>query len=571
MGKYGFEIKEFRRMRMKFPLSSLIGVWAVAFMLLAMGPALAADNEKVAAELKSIIDSGEPAIGNEDNDERIVEVYVFYAADRDYKPIWVRDNGPKFKAKEALAVFKAAADMGLNPANYRVADIEKRMTATSPHELAELELLLSRAFIDFGRDINRGRVVPRSASAENAIVAKELGPLTLIDGAEVTESISEFVGTLEPQTREYYRLKFALAEYRDLEAKGGWPMVPKGPALKPGMNDKRIPILRKRLQATGDLPADAPDSGDLYDDALVDAVKRFQARHGLTEDGIIAETTLESMNVPIADRIRQMELNLERRRWMDDDLGEYYIFVNVADQELKVVRSGKTIHTAKLVVGKPYSRTPVFSEKMKYIVINPYWNVPSSIANKEYLPKLKKDPGYLKRQNIRIFSGAGDNAGEVNPYNVNWSSMNRMPYSLRQDSGPKNALGRVKFMFPNRFNVYLHDTPQKSLFEKDLRVFSHGCMRVQDPLDFAAVLLADQGWDRSRIDVAVAAGKQRVINLTKPLPVHVTYLTAWVNKDGSVNFRRDVYNRDKQLAGALAGSLPPEDVSAMVDTVAVEE
>ena len=145
------------------------------------------------------------------------------------------------------------------------------------------------------------------------------------------------------------------------------------------------------------------------------------------------------------------------------------------------------------MVGKPYSRTPVFSEKMKYIVINPYWNVPSSIANKEYLPKLKKDPGYLKRQNIRIFSGAGDNAAEVNPYNVNWSSMNRMPYSLRQDSGPKNALGRVKFMFPNRFNVYLHDTPQKSLFEKDLRIFSHGCMRVQDPLDLAAVLLGGSG------------------------------------------------------------------------------
>jgi murein L,D-transpeptidase YcbB/YkuD len=549
----------------------LIGVWAVALLLLAGVPTMAADNEKVAAELKTIIDSGEPAIGNEDSDERIVEVYVFYAADRDYKPIWVRDNGPKSKAKEALAVFKAAADMGLNPANYRVAEIEKRMNATDPHVLAELELLLSRAFIDFGRDINRGRVVPRSASAENAIVAKELGPLTLIDGAEVTESISEFVGTLEPQTREYYRLKFALAGYRDLEAKGGWPMVPKGPALKPGMNDKRVPILRKRLQVTGDLATDAPDSGDLYDDALVEAVKRFQARHGLTDDGIIAETTLESMNVPIADRIRQMELNLERRRWMDDDLGEYYIFVNVADQEMKVVRKGKTIHTAKLVVGKPYSRTPVFSEKMKYIVINPYWNVPSGIANKEYLPKLKKDPGYLKRQNIRIFSGAGDNAAEVNPYNVNWSSMNRMPYSLRQDSGPKNALGRVKFMFPNRFNVYLHDTPQKSLFEKDLRVFSHGCMRVQDPLDLAALLLADQGWDRSRIDVAVAAGKQRVVNLTNPLPVHVTYLTAWVNKDGSVNFRRDVYNRDKQLAGALAGSLPPEDVSAMADNAAVEE
>lgn len=560
-------------MRMKFSLSSIAFACAFAFLLMAGAPhAFAADNDKVAAELKTIIDSGEPSIGNEDNDERIIEVYVFYAADRDYKPIWVRDTGPKSKAKEALAVFKAANEMGLNPANYRVAEIEKRINSTSPHELAELELLLSRAFIDFGRDINRGRVVPKTASAENAIMAKELGPLTLIDGAEVTDSISEYVATLEPQTREYYRLKIALAEYRDLEKKGGWPTVPKGPALKPDMTDKRVPVIRERLQVTGDLPADSKGEGDFYGADLVEAVKRFQERHGLTPDGVIADNTLEAMNIPIADRIRQMELNLERRRWMDDDLGGYYIFVNVADQEMKVVRDEKTIHTARLVVGKPYSRTPVFSEKMKYIVINPYWNVPSSIANKEYLPKLRKDPGYLKRQNIRIFSGAGDNAAEVNPFNVNWSSMNRMPYSLRQDSGPKNALGRVKFMFPNRFNVYLHDTPQKSLFDKDLRIFSHGCMRVQDPLDLAALLLADQGWDRSRIDVAVASGKQRVINLDKPLPVHVTYLTAWVNKDGTVNFRRDVYNRDRQLAAALAGSLPTDERDGEVaDSASLEE
>ncbi|MFO0990877.1 MAG: L,D-transpeptidase family protein [Hyphomicrobiales bacterium] len=550
---------------MKFSLWSVVCAWAFAFMFMMGAPhAVAADNDKVAAELKTIIDSGEPSIGNEDNDERIIEVYVFYAADRDYKPIWVRDNGPKAKAKEALAVFKAANEMGLNPANYRVAEIEKRMGATSPRELAELELLLSRAFIDFGRDINRGRVVPKTASAENAIMAKELGPLTLIDGAEVTESISEYVSTLEPQTREYYRLKLALAQYREIEKKGGWPTIPKGPTLKPDMTDKRIPILRQRLMVTGDLPADAKGDGDFYGADLVEAVKRFQARHGLTDDGVIADNTLEAMNIPIADRIRQMELNLERRRWMDDDLGDYYIFVNVADQELKVVKNDKTIHTAKLVVGKPYSRTPVFSEKMKYIVINPYWNVPSSIANKEYLPKLKQDPGYLKRQNIRIFAGAGDDAAEVNPYSVNWKSLNRMPYSLRQDAGGKNALGRVKFMFPNRFNVYLHDTPAKSLFDKDLRVFSHGCMRVQDPLDLAALLLAGQGWDRSRIDVAVATGKQRVVNLEKPIPVHVTYLTAWVNKDGAVNFRRDVYNRDRQLAAALSGSLPADqaDVAA---------
>jgi murein L,D-transpeptidase YcbB/YkuD len=471
----------------------------------------------------------------------------------------VRDSGPKAKSREVLAVFKAAGEMGLNPGNYRVAEIEKRLNAGAPRELAELELLLSRAFIDFGRDISRGRILPSSASSENAIVAREIGPLILIDGAENSDSIAEFVKTIEPDTPEYRRLKSALAMYRRIATEGGWPTLKKGPVLKPGNRDGRVSTLRTRLRITGDLDATAATIGDSYDPALESAIRKFQARHGLTEDGIVAQTTLEELNVPVAGRIRQIEVNLERRRWMDDNLGDYYIFVNVADQQLKVVRNGQPVHTARLVVGKPYNRTPVFSETMKYIVLNPYWNVPPSIANGEYLPKLKNDPAYLVRQGIRLFSGSGDSAGEIDPYSVNWSSLDRMPYSLRQDSGGKNALGQVKFMFPNRFNVYLHDTPSKSLFAKDLRIFSHGCMRVENPLDLAALLLAEQGWTRKKIDAAIASGKQRVINLAKPIPVHVTYLTAWVNEDGSVNFRRDVYDRDKQLASALAGSLAPDE------------
>ena len=383
-----------------------LAVCACAFVLAWGTPgAVAADNEKVAAELRTIIDNGEPAIGNEDNDGRIVEVYVFYAADRDFKPLWVRDSGPKAKSREVLAVFKAAGEMGLNPGNYRIAEIEKRLQAKTPRELAELELLVSRAFIDFGRDINRGRILPSSATSENAIVAKEIGALTLIDGAEAADSIAGFVETIEPATRDYRRLKSALASYRKMADAGGWPTVPKGPAVKPGNRDARVPALRSRLQITGDLDASAEASGDTYDAALETAVGIFQTRHGLIEDGIVAQTTLEALNVPVAGRIRQIELNLERRRWMDDDLGSDYVFVNAAEQELKVVRNGETVHGTRVVVGKPYSRTPVFSETMKYIVLNPYWNVPPSIANKEYLPKLKKDPGYLSRQGNKDILG----------------------------------------------------------------------------------------------------------------------------------------------------------------------
>lgn len=542
------------------PFARLIVYLPLVILLCFASPALAADNEQVAAELHKIIDSGEPVMGNQQTDERIVEVYVFYASDRNYKPLWVRDNGPKTKAHDILEVFKNAGKMGLNPNNYRIAQIERMMTAKTPRELAELELLLSRAFIDFGRDINRGVVLPSDASRENSITSKELGALNLIDGAENADYIADYVRTIEPQSPEYQRLKGALATYREIAKKGGFPVIPKGAALKPGMTDKRIPLVREYMLLTGDLPAGANKAGDLYDVDLVAAVKWYQARNGLTDDGIIAQTTFDAMNVPVASRVRQIELNLERRRWMDDDLGSYYILVNVADQELKVVKDGKTVHTAKVVVGKPYTRTPVFSEKMKYVVLNPYWNVPPNIANNEYLPKLRRNPGVLRRENIRVFNASGR---EVDPYSVNWSAVGRMPFQLRQDSGGKNALGKVKFMFPNRFNVYLHDTPSKSLFNKDLRVFSHGCMRVQNPLDLAALLLADQGWSRERIDATIAQGGERIVNLKTQIPVHVTYLTAWVNKDGAVNFRRDPYNRDEQLAETLTGALAEDTPLSM--------
>jgi murein L,D-transpeptidase YcbB/YkuD len=255
----------------------------------------------------------------------------------------------------------------------------------------------------------------------------------------------------------------------------------------------------------------------------------------------------------VQDRIRQMVLNLERRRWMTDDLGDFYVFVNLADAYLKVVQDvggrEKTVHTARLVVGKPYQRTPVFSENMSYVVFNPNWGVPSSIANKEYLPKLKTDAGFLARQKIRIFAGSK----EVDPFSVNWNALSRMPYQLRQDPGDGNALGRIKFMFPNPYNVYIHDTPSKSLFAKEERFFSHGCMRVQDPEMLGEVLLGSQGWTLDKIKAQIGSGKQKIVNLDKKVPVHVTYLTAWVNKDGSAHFRNDVYGLDKELATALLG------------------
>ena len=307
--------------------------------------------------------------------------------------------------------------------------------------------------------------------------------------------------------------------------------------LKEGMTDDRVPALRERLIQSGDLPKGLHE-GDVYDGKLLQALKYYQWRMGLDTDGAVGPATLAQLNTTIGERIEQVEMNLERRRWMQADFGSTYIFVNLADQVLKLVKDEKTIHAAIVQVGLPFHRTPVFTEQMEYLDFNPFWNVPYSIATKEYLPKLKRNPYALSAQNIRVLQ----NGRSVNPGSIPWSSYSRsrFPVRLRQDPGPKNALGRVKFMFPNKFNIYIHDTPSKSKFQRSSRYFSHGCIRVNDPFLLAEKILSLQGVSRTKINRIVNSGKKTIVSLKKKIPVHVAYLTAWVNKDGSVHYRKDV-------------------------------
>jgi murein L,D-transpeptidase YcbB/YkuD len=280
----------------------------------------------------------------------------------------------------------------------------------------------------------------------------------------------------------------------------------------------------------------------------------FQARHGLTADGTIGKKTIDALNIPVERRIEQMAMNLERRRWLPDNLGERYVFVNMADFELKVVDGSRTIHTARVVVGTPLHRTPVFSDSIKSIDLNPFWNVTPSIATKELLPKIRRDPGYLQRNGYRLFSGWGAEARELDPFLIEWSSVSaaRFAYKIRQDPGPTNALGQIKFVFPNTQNIYLHDTPSRQLFRQSMRAFSHGCIRVENPLALAVVLLEDaNGRTKEKLTQIISSGEQRTLTLPRPIPVHLVYLTAWVNKDGSVNFRDDIYGRDNRLAEGL--------------------
>ncbi|ADZ71163.1 L,D-transpeptidase family protein [Polymorphum gilvum] len=470
-----------------------------------------------------------------------------------HAPVWIAGERLGEQGRLAIAAFAAANDHALNPLNYHPLELAARAeAATTPEALAALDVDLSRAYVRYATHLVSGRVQPNAVNKALNIFPHVPDAGDLLEAVAEAPDFGAFLDGLSPNTPNYARLKQALAAYRAKAAAGGFTPVPDGAVLKPGMSDPRLDVLRRRMEQQ-DYLAPGAHAGDVYDGALVEAVKTFQDYHGLAVDGVVGKDTLAEMNVPIGRRLIQMELNMERRRWMPDDLGEAYVFVNLADQNLKVVRDGKTVHTARVVVGKPYHATPVFSKDMTYVEVNPYWNVPPSIATNEYLPKLISNPRALDGQNIRVFSGDA----EVSPHQIAWASYSGgpFPFKLRQDPGDGNALGRIKFMFPNEFNIYIHDTPSRALFERAQRSFSHGCIRVSDPFALAEVLLADQGLDRAALDRAKASGDRQVITLRRPIPVHLTYLTAWMNKDGSTHFRKDIYGRDEVLQKALARAM----------------
>jgi len=523
---------------------------AVFSSLLLIGPLQAGKNGTVGENIRQFVTAGHLNLGNEIEEQRLFQIFTFYE-DRDFKPVWTRDSGVKGKGKALLKALQNAREHGLNPAFYDTQEIAERITTTNPEVLGELDILMSLAFSSFATDLSKGRLEPTQVSKGIYIKPFSTGTLTLLDGAEQADNLAPYLLQLISKSPRYDRLKTALAQYRAMAEKGEWPTIAKGKALKEGMDDPRVPALRARLAATGDLATNDTPENSVYDETLVTALKAFQLRHGRKTDGVIGPDTLKVLNVPLSYRIKQMAINLERRRWMKDDFGKRYIFVNLADQFLKVVDTidgrEKTVFAARSVVGKPFFNTPIFNDEMEYLVINPYWNVPASLANREFLPKLRKDPGFLQKQSIRIL-GPG---GEVSPYSIDWKNVSRIPYRLRQDTGKKNALGRIKFMFPNKFSVYIHDTPTKNLFSKDTRFFSAGCVRVQNPTRLAAILLKGQGWTERKILNQISSGKRRIVRFKTKVPVHITYLTSWVNKDGKINFRNDVYSRDDNLIKAL--------------------
>jgi len=377
-----------------------------------------------------------------------------------------------------------------------------------------------------------------------------------------SEDTTEYVGPPEesrPEKTSYLKLESALAQHRDFQRRGGWPSVPDGPPMRKGDSGGRIGILRDRLLISGDLEEVDEQHPDLLDDEMDLAVRRFQERHGRAVDGIVGPNTLADLNVSVEHRVRQIELNLERWRQLPRDLGERFIMVNTASFQLEFVENDQRLMKMRVVAGRRSRSTPEVSSELTYLVLNPYWHIPHGIAKRDILPKIQEDPDYLARQSILVFENWESDAPKLDAQSVEWSEVTERSFAfkLRQEPGPGNALGRIKFAFPNPFSVYLHGTPAQSLFRKAQRDFSSGCVRIEKPIELASLLLkGEPGWTRKRIVNTVRSGKTQVVRLSKRIPVHLSYWTAWVDETGTTHFRDDIYGRDRSLESLLSKRFP---------------
>ncbi|KAF0138372.1 MAG: Uncharacterized protein FD153_1365 [Rhodospirillaceae bacterium] len=562
----------------------------------------------------------------------------FYQSRR-YQPLWVGEEGVVASAKELIEVLKTADREGLLPQGYGMAVLEHGMKAHMLEALARFDSALTAVFVRYVQDLKHGRVRARDVEPGLFPDPPPLDVTRLLKEATRTKDFSRFLASLAPSAPGYHRLRETLERYRALADSGGWPAIPQGQNLRPGMAGPRVVVLRQRLRVTGELrledevvaasemisdsaspvPASTglpaagqgeenraeksadldikrpamvespepegpppvrftlavPDSGmtnpvtsdadgasladdkAVFDHAVEEAVRRFQRRHGLEADGIVGVQTLAMLNVPVEARMRQIVVTMERWRWVPSHLGQRYVMVNIPAAFLEVWENGRVVLGMKVVVGQPRRQTPVFKVTLTHLVLNPLWNVPHKLAVEDVAEKARKNPAYMARQGIRVFTTIDDTIVELDPLDVDWHQVgrNRFPYRLRQDAGPNNAMGKMKFLMPNPDDIYLHDTPTRHLFQRASRAESSGCIRLEKPIDLAVYLLNNQaGWSREKIAFITAGKKTETVSFRKPVPVYLVYQTVWVDDDGIVQFRMDLYKRDALLAKALFGA-----------------
>lgn len=517
------------------------------FLLLVARPAEAAAGS-VEAALRAALAAPVDACGGSGPDAQ--ELARFYPA-ASPAPLWVDERGPRPRARQLRTVLERAEDEGLAPARYALAGIEARWQASEPAELGCLDLLLTAAFARYGRDVATGRVAPGEADRSWHIRPAAFDPVGLLRASPGDADVSKHLETLAPAHGLYRRLRTALARYRRLAERGGWDTALSGPTLGLGDESDRVPALRERFRREGDLDPDASSSNRRYDAVLADAVRRFQRRHGLEVDGVVGPQTLAALDTPVAERVAQLRRAMERLRWMPRDLGPHYVLVNTAGFELAVIEDDRTVLGMRVIVGTLDQGTPSFTATLRSLVINPYWNVPSRIVRDKLLPRERQSPGYLAARGFRVFDAGDGEWREPDAQALSRAQRvepGRVP-RLRQEPGPGNLMGRLSFVFPNPFDVFLHDTPDRSLFERVVRACSEGCVRIEHAMTLALhALRRTPEWTEERIQQEIDALRHRVLTLPEPMPVYVIYLPCWVDDEGIAHFRPDHYRREQALA-----------------------
>jgi L,D-transpeptidase YcbB len=489
------------------------------------------------------------------------EIKKFYEK-IDYQLAWNSTDGPLSISGELTGILGQVYKVGLNPEDYDVENIIKSQRtlfqhggiASSLRGLLELDVHMTTRYLLLGYHMNRGRIDPVEILEAWYVEAEKIPISEILYQGVADGNLSEALNKLEPQDEGYVQLKEYFLKYYNLlqsnvdDIQLSQDLI----NIAPDDTSRNIVHLKKKLMMLGDLKEERNPTNE-FNDVLQKALTHFQERHGLEATGIVDNATLNELQVPIRDRLQIININLERIKWFPE-FEERYIVVNVPEFKMKLYDNGKKELEMKAIVGREVNPTPVMTEEMTYIVFNPTWTVPTSITTEELLPKIQEDVSYLKRNNYSVYDGWGSNANKLDPEDIDFEDYTEedFPYVIVQEPGPNNALGQVQFMMPNNLAIYLHDTPAGHLFDREERAFSHGCVRLERPLELADYLLQErQGWDRSDMDQALAQDDPVNVTLPEEWPVHLIYQTAWVDENGLLNFREDVYGLDAEQLAAL--------------------
>lgn len=534
-------------------------LFLIIFFIILVFNLTAAAQSELAMSIRNhliVIEEYEGFFPKDENVNFYQELIEFYDQ-RHHRSIWFENEKFKKDPASLITEIKNSYAEGLNPQDYHLELIEECIQDNNLFsedcldKRALLDILLTNAYLKLASDYLNGKIDAEIIIDDHNYRADSLEAQKLLKLLLKEDKINQIIKNQLPKTDNYNELKRKLAYYRDSGQIKTWPQIKAGELLAEEASGQRVIQLIENLTARGYLNKTQLKTTNYFSQRVKRAVLKFQIDHGLKADGVVGKKTLAALNIPLEQRIKQLIINMERWRWLPEDLGSRYIYVNIADYNLKLYEENQVIMQMKTIVGKQQRSTPVFSDSIKYLVINPYWYVPESIAVKDKLPLIKKDYNYLKENNYSLFKYTGNNKlEEVDPAEIKWEEINKdnFNYLLRQNPGDNNALGRIKFMFPNKFSIYLHDTPGRYLFSENDRSFSSGCIRIEQPIDLAEYLLDDQEkWSREKIKEEMTKDKEKIVYLKQPIKIYLQYNTAWVDSFGNLNFREDIYNRDQKI------------------------